>query len=160
MKRCIHAVAGPLLIFFLTWLLASCAGPTTSLARFQAFSLKNEGIGEVTEVHVEYGDFVFPVGYQSPTVPVPHITNSVSFTETASVKVPETAKIAWRSADGKQHTVITPIRALIVDWSNFRGFVFVFKDNTLVLRVEMHRDSPPPVGELYYSQDISTHASS
>lgn len=123
---------------------------------FQSFDLQNDGAHTVTDVKIQYGDYVLPIGFQSPIVSVPRFKGLSGFHQTASVLVPETAKIHWKSFDNKVHDVEVPIRSLIMDWNTFHGFKFTFIDDHVELSIANHLEKPPPYGTLEYTKAYSS----
>jgi len=123
---------------------------------FQGFDLQNDGLQPVTEVKIVYGSYVFPTGFQSPIVGVAKFKGTPGFHQTATVSVPKTALIHWKSFDNQTHEVEVPIRSLVLDWKMFRGFKFTFIDDHVELSVTSHHEKPLPYGYLSYTKAYSS----
>ena len=114
----------------------------------QGFDLVNEGVGEVRDVEIRYGAYVFPPGGVSSIVRVAKI-KGLGFHQAATVPIPDLADIHWRSADGHTHDVRVPIRGLISDMGAFQGFKFMFEDDHIELAATYLRKPPQQYGTYY-----------
>ena len=137
-------------LFLVATFVSSCtqAKDFMNEPRLQGFDLDNEGVAQVQDVEIRYGEYVFPPGGASSVVRVPKI-KGLGFHQSATVPIPATARIHWKAADGRQYDVTVPIRNLISNLEEFHRIKFIFVDDHVDLAVIYARQPPQPYGTFY-----------